>query len=293
MKKLLVMMLVSAMSMAMLTGCNADANGAEDGQNAEGASDVIAEEVVSMDETQESETAETEVSEEVSEMTLEEKILAEMPAKLEVGEDEIIVPEAVTADQIMTRMEEVAITVDENQNAEMINDMNMAGMLVLNCSYMEPAEFNTLVNEHFGSMDEMWANYNDYITYLTDGSVVYGSNVIVAPERLLFDEYLINQSEQITYLVGMYQTDTENSMEYYEMIMDYLAYDENNLFTFDSNDSRLEGSGLVCLQYAALRSLMNDIIEYDTDLYINDNIFTTTDTEIWNIVNEHSNQMSR
>lgn len=293
MKKLLVMMLVSAMNMAMLTGCNADANSAEDGQNAEGASDVIAEEVVSMDETQESETAEAEVSEEVSEMTLEEKILAEMPAKLEVGEDEIIVPETVTADQIMARMEEVAITVDENQNAEMINDMNMAGMLVLNCSYMEPAEFNTLVNEHFGSMDEMWANYKDYITYLTDGSVVYGSNVIVAPERLLFDEYLINQSEQITYLVGMYQTDTENSMEYYEMIMDYLAYDENNLFTFDSNDSRLEGSGLVCLQYAALRSLMNDIIEYDTDLYINDNIFTTTDTEIWNIVNEHSNQMSR
>lgn len=115
----------------------------------------------------------------------------------------------------------------------------------------------------------------------------------VAPEVLLFDEYLINQSEQITYLVGMYQTDTENSMEYYDMLMDYLVYDENELFTFDSNDTRLEGSGLACLRDAMLRSLMNDIIEYDTDLYLNDNIFVAADTKIWDIVNEHSNQTSR
>ena len=178
MKKLLVMMLVSAMSMAMLTGCNADSNSAEDGQNAEGASDVIAEEVVSMDETQESETAEAEVSEEVSEMSLEEKILAEMPAKLEVGEDEIIVPETVTAEQIMERWEEVRVT--DHEYAERINDMNLAGMLVLNCSYMEPAEFNALVNEQFGSIDEMMVSYDDYISYLTSGNSVYGSGLSVA-----------------------------------------------------------------------------------------------------------------
>ena len=207
MKKLLVMMLVSAMSMAMLTGCNADSNSAEDGQNAEGASDVIAEEVVSMDETQESETAEAEVSEEVSEMTLEEKILAEMPAKLEVGEDEVIVPETVTADQIMARMEEISYT---GEFAEEKNKLNLAAMLVLNCSYMEPSEFNALVNEHFGSMDELWTRYGEYMGYLTSGNKVYGTGVALAPEKLLFDEYLINQSEQITYLVGMYQTDTEN-----------------------------------------------------------------------------------
>lgn len=291
MKKLLVMMLVSAMSMAMLTGCNADANGAEDGQNAEGASDVIAEEVVSMDETQESETAETEVSEEVSKMTLEEKILAEMPAKLEVGEDEIIVPETVTAEQVMERWEEVRVT--DHEYAERINDMNLAGMLVLNCSYMEPTEFNALVNEHFGNVDELWRCYKDYVITLTDDSIVYGSGVAIVPEELLFDEYLINQSEQITYLVGMYQTDTENSMEYYDMLMDYLVYDGNELFTFDSNDTRLEGSGLACLQYSALCALDDDIMEYDTDLYLNDNVFVAADTKIWDIVNEHSNQTSR
>lgn len=291
MKKLLVMMLVSAMSMAMLTGCNADSNGAEDGQNAESASDVIAEEVVSMDETQESETAEAEVSEEVSEMTLEEKILAEMPAKLEVGEDEVIVPETVTADQIMAKMEEVRVA--DHEYAERINDMNLAGMLVLNCSYMEPSEFNSLVNEHFSSEDELWACYDEYIEYLTAGYEVYGTGLSIAPEELLFDENLINQSEQITYLVGMYQTDTENSMQYYDMIMDYLVYDENNLFTFDCNDSRLEGSGLACLQEFALWALGDDIIEYDTDLYTSNNVFSAARTNIRDIVYEHSNQMSR
>ncbi len=291
MKKLLVMMLVSALSVAMLTGCNADANGAEDGQNAEGASDVIAEEVVSMDETQESETAEAEVSEEVSEMTLEEKILAEMPAKLEVGEDEVIVPETVTADQIMTRMEEIRVT--EGEHPEETNKPNLAAMLVLNCSYMEPSEFNALVNEHFGSEDELWTYYGRYMEYLTSGRQVYGTGVAIAPEGLLFDEYLINQSEQITYLVGMYQTDTENSKEYYDMLMDYLIYDENNLFTFDCNDSRLEGSGLASLQYFALSSLFDDIVEYDTDLYTSDNVFTASSGNVRNIVEQHSNQTSR
>ena len=291
MKKLLVMMLVSAMSMAMLTGCNADSNGAGDGQNAEGASDVIAEEVVSMDETQESETAEAEVSEEVSEMTLEEKILAEMPAKLEVGEDEIIVPETVTADQIMARMEEIRVT--EGEHPEETNKPNLAAMLVLNCSYMEPSEFNALVNEHFGSEDELWTYYGRYMEYLTSGRQVYGTGVAIAPEELLFDEYLINQSEQITYLVGMYQTDTENSKEYYDMLMDYLIYDENNLFTFDCNDSRLEGSGLASLQYFALSSLFDDIVEYDTDLYTSNNVFTASSGNVRNIVEQHSNQTSR
>lgn len=293
MKKLLVMMLVSAMSMAILTGCNADSNGAEDGQNAESASDAITEEVVSMDETQESETAEAEVSEEVSEMTLEEKILAEMPAKLEVGEDEIIVPETVTAEQVMERWEEVSITVDEHQNAERINDRNLAGMLVLNCSYMEPSEFNALVNEHFGNMEELWACYDEYHNYLFDANGIYGTGLSVVPEELLFDKYLINQAEQIHCLISMYQTDTENSKEYYDIIMNYLFYDENNLFTFDCNDERLQGSGLASLQRFALSSIFDDVVEYDTNLYLEDNVFVAAKMNVRDIVEQHSNQTSR
>ena len=292
MKKLLVMMLVSAMSMAMLTGCNADSNSAEDGQNAEGASDAIAEEVVSVDETQESETTEAEGLEEVSEMTLEEKILAEMPAKLEVGEDEVIVPETVTADQIMARMEEIRVT--DHEYAEMINDMNMAGMLVLNCSYMEPSEFNALVNEHFGSVDELMICYDNYRSYLLNGDNIYGENCSsIVPEELLFDEHLINQAEQLHFFIKMYQTDAENSKEYYDMLMNYLFYDENELFTFDCNDERLQGSGLACLQHIILLPIRDDIIEYDTDLYTGDNVFVAAKTNIRDIVEEHSNQTSR
>ena len=291
MKKLLVMMLVSAMSMAMLTGCNADSNGAGDGQNAEGASDVIAEEVVSMDETQESETAEAEVSEEVSEMTLEEKILAEMPAKLEVGEDEIIVPETVTAEQIMSRWEEIKVS--DHEYAERINGFNLAGMLVLNCSYMEPAEFNSLVNEHFGNMEELWACYDEYYNYLYDANGMYGTGLSVVPEELFFDEYLIYQAEQIHSLIGMYQADKENSKEYYNIMMNYLFYDENILFTFDYNDERLQGSGLACLQQFALVTLFDDIVEYDTELYLNDNVFVDANFNVRDIVEDHANQTSR
>lgn len=290
MKKLLVMMLVSAMSMAMLTGCNADANGAEDGQNAEGASDVIAEEVVSMDETQESETAETEVSEEVSEMTLEEKILAEMPAKLEVGEDEIIVPETVTADQIMTRMEEIRVT--DVEYAEDINRENLAGLLVLNCSYMEPSEFNALVNEHFGSVDELMYNFSNYRNYLDDSDKIYGNGTSVLPEELFFDKYLINQAEQLHYLFEMYQSDTENSKEYYDVIVDYVYRGENEYLTFDCNDERLEGSGLVSLQCIATEIIVDDLIVYDTELHTN-RVAVEMLHDMEDIVNEHANQMSR
>lgn len=285
MKKVIVMTLICSMCMVFVMGCNGDTDMVEDGQSTEDTSVATSEEVVS-EEVSDSEAVEPEMSEEVSEMTLEEKILAEMPAKLEVGEDEIIVPETVTAEQIMGRWEEIKVT--DHEYAERINKMNLAGMLVLNCSYMEPTGFNALVSEYFGSIDDFWPCYKDYITYLTDGGVVYGSDIVVAPEKLLFDEYLINQSEQITYLVGLYQTDTENSKTYYDILLNYLAYDENEFFTFDCDDERLKGSGLAVLQEAALRSMMNDIIEYDTDLYVGDNIFGVADTKIWNIVNGFS-----
>lgn len=231
MKKLLVMMLVVAMSVAMLAGCNTNANGEATGQNTEAELALDSEEII---------------SEEVLELTLEEKIAAEMPAKLEVGEDEIIVPETVTAEQIIGRWEEIKVT--EGEYAEDINKENLAGLLVLNCFYMNPAEFNALVNEHFGGTDGLRGSFSDYLEYLKGDDDVYGHGLSVVPEELLFDEYLINQAEQIHSLNSMYETDTENSKEYYDIIMNYLFYNENNLFTFDCDDERLQGSGLASLQ---------------------------------------------
>ncbi len=286
MKKVIVMTVICSMCMAFVMGCNGDTSTMEDGQSTEGTSAATSEEVV-LEEASDSEAVEPEVSEEVSEMTLEEKILAEMPAKLEVGEDEIIVPETVTAEQIMGRYEEIKET--DGEYAEENNKMNLAGMLMLNCSYMEPSEFSALVNGHFANEDELWACYDEYISYLTAGNKVYGSGIAVAPEKLLYDEYLINQSEQITYLVGLYQTDTENSEAYYDILLDYLVYDENEFLTFDCDDVRLEGSGLVCLQEFALWALDDDIIENNTELYVSNNIFSAARTKIRDIVYEHTN----
>ena len=287
MKKVIVMTLICSMCMVFVMGCNGDTNVAEDNHSTEDTSVVASEEVV-FEEVSDNEAVEPEVSEEVSELTLEEKILAEMPAKLEVGEDEIIVLETVTAEQIMGRYEEIKVS--DVEYAEDINKENLAGLLVLNCSYMEPAEFEALVKEHFGNVDELMSRYSGYLNYLTNGNSVYGNGSSIAPEKLLFDEYLINQSEQITYLVGLYQTDTENAETYYDILLDYLVYDKNEFLTFDCDDVRLEGSGLVCLQEFALCALGDDIIENNTELYVSNNVFSAARTKIRDIVYEHTNQ---
>ncbi|MBQ3036390.1 MAG: hypothetical protein IJD31_05610 [Lachnospiraceae bacterium] len=290
MKKLLIMLLVVTVSVAMLAGCNGNGESVEDGQSTEDASVATSEEVVS-EETSDSATAETEISEEVSELTLEEKILAEMPAKLEVGEDEIIVPETVTAEQIMARYEEIKVS--DVEYAEDINKENLAGLLVLNCSYMEPAEFVALVNEHFGSVDELMRTFDNYNRYLLSDEGIYGKDCTsVLPEELFFNEYLVNQAEQLHYLFEMYQTDTENSREYYDAIADYIYYDENMYLTFDSNDERLEGSGLVSLQYITSGIIIRDFIDYDTELYAS-GITSDIINDLRDVVNECANQMSR
>lgn len=284
MKKFLIMLLVVTVSVAMLAGCNGNGESVEDGQSTEDASVATSEEIVS-EETSDSATAEPEVSEEVSEMTLEEKILAEIPAKLEVGEDEIIVPETVTAEQIMSRWEEIKVT--DHQAAERINNMNLAGLLVLNCSYMEPAEFNALVDKHFGRVDELMLCFSDYDQFLTNDDGVYGVNCYsVLPEELFFDEYLINQAEQLHYLFEVYHTDAENSKEYYDVLVDYIYRDKNAYLTFDCNDERLEGSGLASLQSITAGMIVDDFIEYDTELYAT-GISSEISTKIGDIVREH------
>ena len=70
-------------------------------------------------------------------------------------------------------------------------------------------------------------------------------------------------------------------------------YDENKLFTFNCNDDRLEGTGLACLQQYALHVVLDDVVEYDTDLYLKDNIFVDARMNIIDIVEQHSNQTSR
>lgn len=211
-----------------------------------------------------------------------------MPVKLEVGEDEIIVPETVTADPILDRYEEIKVS--DVEYAEDINKENLAGLLVLNCSYMEPAEFKTLVNEHFGNVDELLRCFQTYEQYLINDNGIYGKDCSsVLPEKIFFDEYLVNQAEQLHYLFEMYHTDVENSKEYYDVLVDYIYRDENEYLTFDCNDERLEGSGLASLQYIVAGMIVDDFIEYDTELYAT-GISSEISTKIGDIVREHYNK---
>ncbi len=278
MKNIWITILVMLLCITMFAGCNAQAND-ETGEtinNTETATEDV-----------EGDTNETsEVASE--EMTLEEKILAEMPAKLEVGEDEIIVPETVTAEQIMARWEEIKVS--DVEYAEDINKENLAGLLVLNCSYMESAEFKALVNEHFGSVDELIKEFDSYYYYLLSDEGIYGKNCTsVLPEELFFNECLINQAEQLHYLFEKYHTDTENFKEYYDIIIDYIYRDNNEYLTFDCNDERIDGSGLAALQYITANIIVEDFIEYDTDLFAT-GIGAETVNNLIDIVKEQYNK---
>lgn len=132
--------------------------------------------------------------------------------------------------------------------------------------------------------------FQTYEQYLINDNGIYGKDCSsVLPEKIFFDEYLVNQAEQLHYLFEMYHTDVENSKEYYDVLVDYIYRDENEYLTFNCNDERLEGSGLASLQYIVACMIVDDFIEYDTDLYV-----TGVDAEAVNkirdIVYEHTNQ---
>ena len=107
-----------------------------------------------------------------------------------------------------------------------------------------------------------------------------------------FDEYLINQAEQLHYLFEMYHTDVENSKGYYDIIVNYIYRGQNGYLTFNSNDEKLEGSGLAALQNITAGIVIDDLREYDVDLYTS-GIGAATLNNLIDIVEDHANQTSR
>ena len=87
----------------------------------------------------------------------------------------------------------------------------------------------------------------------------------------------------------MYHTDVENSKEYYDILVDFIYRDENEYLTFDCNDERLEGSGLASLQYITANLIVEDFIEYDTDLFTT-GIGAETVNKLIDIVKEQYDQ---
>ncbi|MBO5325979.1 MAG: hypothetical protein J6A80_07095 [Lachnospiraceae bacterium] len=284
-RSLVAIILILCMSLSLLVGCGEN-EGATEGDNSEVSS--VAEEVNS-EETVSEEVSETVSEEAGEEMTIEEIIASEIPAKLEVGEDEVIVPATVTAEQILARWEEVKkVPGDEydEERAESLNRSYLAGLLYLNCSYMEPDEFQMLVNEYFEGDPEKLLSccINEFMSDM-DEYGIYDFDYI-KPSDLLFDEYLINQAEQVEYLAEKYNvlkvratpepspvlapvdeiylTYEEDLKICCNIIADYIFGEENKYMTFDCFDERLGGSsGEVWIFPALFMLIRDDMFEYD------------------------------
>lgn len=280
-RSLVAIILILCMSLSLLVGCGEN-EGATEGDNSEVSS--VAEEVNS-EETVSAEVSET-VSEEASEeMTIEEIIASEIPAKLEVGEDEVIVPATVTAEQILARWEEVKVTEDEysEELVEIINLDYLSGLLGLNGSYMDPVEFRTLVDEYFGDFSTFRNTYYNY--YLGSvNEISCSESGFVRPSELLFDEYLIHNAEQVEYLIEKYNTlkiratpeptvvltPVDEVYETYEAdlkvcfdIIENYSFDvENKYMTFDCYDERLQGSGTAWCFNTFFHTVYDEMFEY-------------------------------
>lgn len=291
-RSLVAIILILCMSLSLLVGCGEN-EGATEGDNSEVSS--VAEEVNS-EETVSEEVSETVSEEAGEEMTIEEIIASEIPAKLEVGEDEVIVPATVTAEQILARWEEVKVTECEysEEIMEEINKEYLAGLLCLNCSYMDPEEFQTLVDEYFSSWDEFkicnqrYEEYNIYDIGYDDATILEVSE-FVKPSDLLFDEYLIHNAEQVEYIIEKYnflkiQSTPESSpvlapvdevyekyeadlIVLYNIIDNYCSGNENKYLTFDWKDERLEGSGTAWCFQSLFATVYDEMFDNDESFF--------------------------
>lgn len=244
-------------------------------------SEVVSETVLEPVSEEPSEEVSEVVSEEISEeMTVEELIVFKIPQKLEVGEDEIIVPETVTAEQILTRWEEVKKT-SGHYHEDTVKEY-LAGLLTLNCLYMDSAEFTALVNEYFD--DPVLSNIECleyYYSWYIDHAFMPDYSYVPKPSELLFDDYLINQAEQAECLIQVYnelkaKTETPAPVDEYlatkedlkvclDIIVDYCFRDENKYMTFDCYDERIEGSGTGWISKALFSTIRADYEEYAPD----------------------------
>ena len=291
-RSLVAIILILCMSLSLLVGCGEN-EGATEGDNSEVSS--VAEEVNS-EETVSEEVSETVSEEAGEEMTIEEIIASEIPAKMEVGEDEVIIPATVTAEQILARWEEVKVAECEysEEIMEEINKEYLAGLLCLNCSYMDPEEFQTLVDEYFSSWDEFKICYHRYESYNIydigyDDATILEVSEFVKPSDLLFDEYLIHNAEQVEYIIEKYnflkiQSTPEPSpvlapvdevyekyeadlIVLYNIIDNYCSGNENKYLTFDWKDERLEGSGTAWCFQSLFGTVYDEMFDNDESFF--------------------------
>ena len=67
----------------------------------------------------------------------------------------------------------------------------------------------------------------------------------------------------------MYQTDLDNSKEYYDVLVNYLFFEYNETVTFNYDDSGSEGSALACLQLLTTDQIFDEIGVYNPELRVN------------------------
>ena len=153
-----------------------------------GTTDEMSNENVDSDTTgKETENVVLEVS---PELVVNEETLPEAPVKMELGEDELVMPQQVTLEQIRQKIEEIKVTGVEYEDE--INKENIAALLIINCSYIDEDDLDLIVNEYYQDRTELLYCFMSYRNYLTDSDGNFGKGPSIWPDELLFEPHLVN-----------------------------------------------------------------------------------------------------
>lgn len=189
------------------------------------------------------------------EVVLEDTSITTADGKtLSLGADETYTPVAVTKEQLEERIAEL------KEKYPDFSDSDLAALLVANASYMEPEVFAEYVETYFVDSYHLMMACEDYqiLKYNRSlenakGCYTYGDySSLIKLDELFFDEYLVAQAVVMEEYVSKAIDSLDNNVEDFNMFIflyDYILYNKIDELIFMRGDSRVEGTGLIFVEY--------------------------------------------
>lgn len=192
--------------------------------------------------------------ENISPTFLDSTVLTNEGIELTISANQSYTPVSVSKDDIEQRITEL------KDKYPSFSDRELAALLVANCSYMEPEVFNTYVTTHFETTYTLMNYFREYQMYKTTYSgyqyVTENTSAnylsLVPINDLFFDPYLIYQAsefEENIYSALIAWESEQKPDNVYIFFYNYLMYNNVDDLLFLRGDTRIEGNGLLVIEY--------------------------------------------
>ncbi len=192
--------------------------------------------------------------ENISPTVTDKTVLTDEEVELTITANQSYTPVQVSKEDMEQRITELKDTYPS------FSDRELAALLVANCSYMEPEVFNTYVTTHFETTYTLMNYFREYQMYKTTYSgyeyVTENTSAnylsLVPMNELFFDPYLIYQAsefEKNIYAALIAWENDHKANNVYIFFYNYLMYNNVDDLLFLRGDTRIEGNGLLVIEY--------------------------------------------